>query len=85
MRVPPRTQDRICKIRDLLGRSPSRSPKRRSDESSESESIAEVLSNLKKGYLVVKHSDKISSPHDKFVYLSEDNRFICWKSLDKED
>ncbi len=48
VRVPPKTQDRISKIRDLLGRaivevrgeikrSPSRSPGlRRSEESSES-------------------------------------------------
>lgn len=88
------------KIRDLLSRalgevhdehlrlrrSPSNSPsKRKSEESSESESIGEVLSNLKRGYLVVKHSVGNSEPHNKFVYLSEDSRYICWKSMERDD
>lgn len=34
---------------------------------------------------MVKHSEKIDEPHNKFVYLSEDTRFLCWKSLDKDD
>jgi hypothetical protein len=34
---------------------------------------------------MVKHSEKINDPHDKFVYLSEDERYLCWKSPNKED
>ncbi len=59
--------------------------KRRSDESSECESIAEVLNNLRKGYLMIKHSPNTSEPHSKFVYLSEDHKFLCWKSPNYND
>lgn len=34
---------------------------------------------------MLKHSENHSVPHNKFVYLSEDQKSICWKSLDKED
>lgn len=99
-KLPAKTAERVNKIRDLLSRalgevhdenirlrrSPSDSPsKRRSEESSESESIGDVLANLRKGYLAVKHSVGKAEPHNKFVYLSEDSRAICWKSTDRED
>jgi hypothetical protein len=99
-KLPARTAERVSKIRDLLSRAlgevhddnlrlkrtPSSSPsKRRSEESSESESIGDVLSNLRRGYLVIKHSVGKAEPHNKFVYLSEDNRCLCWKSTDRED
>lgn len=99
-KLPAKTAERVGKIRDLLsralgevhheqlrlGRTASSSPsKRRSEESSESESIGDVLSNLRRGYLVVKHSEGKGEPHNKFVYLSEDNRSLCWKSTDRED
>jgi hypothetical protein len=96
-----KTVERVNKIKVVLGKalgevhhintkmrtSPSSSPlnKRRSDESSESESIHEILTNLKKGYLMKKHNFKNGSPHSKFIYLSQDNRLLCWKSLEKED
>lgn len=61
--------------------SASSSPtKRRSDESSESESIAEVLRHMRKGFLFLKHSVNTRDPHPKFVYLSIDNKLLCWKS-----
>ena len=44
-----------------------------------------ILEQLKKGYVVKKHSPNTSEPHDKFIYISEDHRFFCWKSLDKND
>ncbi len=34
---------------------------------------------------MMKHSVKNVEPHNKFVYLSEDNRCLCWKSTEKED
>jgi len=34
---------------------------------------------------MVKHSEGTPNPHNKFVYLSEDIKYLCWKSLDKED
>lgn len=93
--VSARTNQKVNQIKKLLGqalgevknnlkRSPSpTSSKRQSEESSECEEIQEVLANLQKGYLMVKHSLKITQPHDKFIYLSEDHRFLCWKSIDK--
>jgi hypothetical protein len=33
----------------------------------------------------MKHSPNTSEPHNKFIYISEDHRFLCWKSTDKED
>ncbi len=34
---------------------------------------------------MIKHSTKNCEKRNKFVYISEDNRYLCWKSLDKED
>lgn len=34
---------------------------------------------------MLKHSPNTSEPHDKYVYISGDRRFLCWKSLDKDD
>ena len=34
---------------------------------------------------MIKHSENTSEPHDKFVYLSKDERFLCWKSIDREN
>lgn len=95
LKYPHRTNERISRIRQLLTRalgeireqtrlSPAPiSPKRRSEESSESESIQEILTNLRRGYLVTKHSEGSTAPHAKFVYLSEDTRYLCWKSLER--
>ena len=44
-----------------------------------------MLEDLKKGYLVMKHSPNTKQPHLKFVYLSEDSRFLCWKTPDQDD
>lgn len=44
-----------------------------------------MLDNLVKGYVVKKHSPSTTVPHDKFMYISPDHRFLCWKSLDKQD
>jgi hypothetical protein len=61
--------------------STSSSPtKRRSDESSESESVGEVITHMRKGFLFLKHSPNTRDPHPKFVYLSPDNKLLCWKS-----
>lgn len=59
--------------------------KRRSDDSSECEEIAEVFETLQRGYLVLKLSDRSDSAKPKFIYTSKDNRSLCWKSVDKED
>lgn len=95
--LPVRTADRVSKIRSLMARalgevyresqrSPSSSPcKLRSEESSDSESIGEILERLRKGYLMVKLSARGSSSCSKFVYLSEDNLRLCWKSVEKSD
>ena len=42
------------------------------------------MKDLKKGYLMTKHSNK-SDSKSKFVYLSMNERFLCWKSVDKKD
>lgn len=44
-----------------------------------------MLENLVKGYLVIKHSESTREPHKKYLYISEDRRFLCWKSVDKCD
>lgn len=44
-----------------------------------------MLDNLVNGYLVIKHSEATKEPHKKYLYISEDRRFLCWKSLDKMD
>lgn len=44
-----------------------------------------MLNNLTKGYLVVKHSESTYEPHKKYLYISEDRRFLFWKSIDKSD
>lgn len=44
-----------------------------------------MLINLSKGYFVKKHSPSTSSYHNKYLYISEDHRFLCWKSIDKND
>jgi hypothetical protein len=43
-----------------------------------------ILESLEKGYLMVKHSPN-SKPKEKYVYISSDRRFLCWKSLEKDD
>lgn len=40
---------------------------------------------MKKGYLFIKHSPNTSEPHPKFIYLSYDNKYLCWKSPEKDD
>jgi hypothetical protein len=40
--------------------------------------------SLEKGYVMVKHSLN-SKPKEKYIYISSDRRYLCWKSLDKED
>lgn len=44
-----------------------------------------MLIQLRKGFLVKKHSPNTDIAHDKFIYVSEDHRFLCWKSVNKED
>ena len=34
---------------------------------------------------MIKHPSGGSMPHSKFVYLSEDHRWLCWKSPQKDD
>lgn len=34
---------------------------------------------------MIKHPCGGSIPHSKFVYLSEDHRWLCWKSPQKDD
>ena len=43
-----------------------------------------MIKDLKKGYIMTKHSDN-AEPKTKFVYLSMNERFLCWKSVDKND
>jgi hypothetical protein len=40
--------------------------------------------SLQKGYVMVKHSPN-SKPKEKYIYVSGDRRYLCWKSLDKDD
>lgn len=40
---------------------------------------------LLRGYLVKKHSKSQSKSKHKFLYISEDLKRLCWKSLDKND
>lgn len=42
------------------------------------------MESLEKGYLMIKHSPN-SKPKEKYVYVSGDRRFLCWKSLQKND
>lgn len=35
--------------------------------------------------MVIKHSKGTKQPHRKFLYISEDKKFLCWKSIDKSD
>ncbi len=44
-----------------------------------------MLLELEKGYVAIKHSPNTSEPHAKYVYISSDRKFLCWKSLDKDD
>ncbi len=39
-----------------------------------------MLESLIKGYVMVKHSNN-SKPKTKYVYVSQDKKFLCWKSL----
>ena len=48
-------------------------------------SLKEELSCLIRGYIVNKHSKSTSKPNPKFVYISEDLQYLCWKSLHKND
>jgi len=34
---------------------------------------------------MIKHSQKNIEPHNKFIYISEDSRCLCWKSTEKDD
>ena len=49
------------------------------------EKMEKMLTNLEKGYVVLKHSNNTPTAHDKFIYVSPDHRFLCWKSLEKDD
>jgi len=40
---------------------------------------------MRKGFLFLKHSVNTKEPHPKFVYLSFDNKSLCWKSPERED
>ncbi len=51
----------------------------------EQQKIEDALTNLVKGYLIKKHSQSTKEPHSKYLYISEDYRFLCWKSVDKND
>jgi hypothetical protein len=44
----------------------------------------DAVISLQKGYVMTKHSPN-TDPHGKFVYLSSDQKDLCWKSLDKKD
>ena len=44
-----------------------------------------MLGELERGYVCVKHSPKVKEGRHKFVYLKGDRKFLGWKSLDKED
>ena len=44
-----------------------------------------MLGNLVNGYLIMKHSQGTKIPHQKYLYISEDRKFLCWKSLEKLD
>ena len=48
-------------------------------------SFKDELLSLIRGYIVNKHSANTSKPAPKFIYLSEDFRHLCWKSLHKND
>lgn len=39
---------------------------------------------MKKGYIMTKHSNS-STSKPKFVYLSMSEKYLCWKSVDKND
>lgn len=85
----------VCRIKTLLYKTltsvktdrqrkedPAESPTRKSkDSNTEPETIEEILENLRKGYIMLKHSPKTPEPHSKFVYLSQDNKHLCWKSV----
>jgi hypothetical protein len=43
-----------------------------------------MIDVLKKGYIMTKHSNNAVSK-TKFVYLSMSEKFLCWKSIDKND
>lgn len=49
------------------------------------EKMEAMLLELEKGYVAIKHSPNTSEPHAKYVYISSDRKFLCWKSLDKDD
>lgn len=42
------------------------------------------ISFLLKGYLVKKHTKSLPVSH-KFIYISDDLRSLCWKSVEKND
>ena len=55
------------------------------ESQTQAQPIQEVFENLKKGHLVQKHSRNTKQPHTKLVYLSHDHKWLCWKSIDRED
>ncbi len=69
---------------DVIKERNSPHSKRISDESSKAEEVEEVINDLKKGYIMTKHSNN-TYPKTKFIYLSMNERFLCWKSVDKQD
>jgi len=58
--------------------------KHKSEETIDAEEETEVIANLKKGYIMTKHSEN-SKSKTKFVYLSLNEKYLCWKSVDKQD
>lgn len=57
--------------------------KKRKESILEADNIEQTVASLQKGYLMVKYSRNTIEPHNKFVYLSNDRRDLCWKSLDR--
>jgi hypothetical protein len=74
----------VCKIKTLLyntltsvrqdhrsnNTNPASPTRKSKDSNTEPETIEEVLDNLKKGYIMLKHSPKTPDPHSKFVKIS---------------
>lgn len=87
----------ITKIKSLLSKTivqvraeqepPKQEHAKRKSKSSntEAEPIQEILANLKNGRYMLKHSRNTKEPHSKLVYLSSDQKLLCWKTPGEND